>query len=495
MPFRHGWSNERIWSRNLGLSGGWDHWFARLDSADALAVLDYSFSLVPPIRWLLYPELVDGGFEHAMRGNRGVGAQLPPRRGAFLVGGEDQEWLERYGGAALHLTLKGNRPWLRTPLKLAANGTTFADHSLRIEWMDLQLLQDHVGLVLVKVILESDAYHLAGILRHLKKVSFRRRLSVAVPTLEVLGGGSRWTWEEILRETLLTFDYQNDSQGVELAESHAVNWRVAVLFEAWEMQTSGTFDSSLEECAFCVAVGRSPEELGVGPSDRLLTILRSTNVVNPWQDWLALHHYDNLTFVLLPRGCTTLESLTHYREVFEYEYVALFALAHLQEFALQMMTDTVASIRGDAAQVTTALEESTAEIIRFNTRLWFPRLGTSPIGPMISDVLNAGLRLGEIHSQLNSDLDRLSLYVETISDRQRQKTAKRTEALLQFLTFVLAPLSLVASIVQPKLLAWVPLAELSPRQAWLVLFIGGLALLAVWGLVRWRGRAETNAFN
>lgn len=483
-PFHHDFTDREL-CEGAGISSPpWAHWHTRLSDDDYAVAIDHSYSFVPPVKGLLFPEFF-GVDRDALVENRPTSA-----RDVLGVRARQHEddWRRLYVHRALRLTWATETIWLRRPVTVEfKHEGTYFEIPVIVAWADVMLLPDHVGVVVLRVDpgvdLSLDEFALLS--RHLKKLVFRRRLTVDVPNLR-LADGSSTRWADVLARLLSGLE-RTRAQKEDLllrnehSESRGFNWRMAAIVELCEdRKPNEPFDSWLAQAAFAVATGRGPSEPQNFPSHEFLARLLSDRSLRLWNNWMGMFHYDNFVMAVDTKGERRQREFDAHLENFEYEYLIIFLFAAAQRSALDLFAGDLARIGGDDRSALARLDSLQRDLIRFNTRLWYDEIGTTPVGPHIYRLLQAGYGAQHAYSQVFNDADQLRKHLQLRGESQRAATARQTESLLQFLTVVALPLTFYVTLFAPVLLRAGPVSRLSPWTAWTVMAAVAAVLGGAW---------------
>jgi hypothetical protein len=479
-PFHHNYAPNDLTS-GQGLPGRWMHWLLRLDDKSFEAAVDHAYSFIPPVRAMLAPEFVG---MTAPPNDWRSSATLAELRHRFASAAGTTDAANRYANKGLRVTYR-DAPWLRSEASLedAVDGATIGA-PFQVQWADVILFPEHVGVICLKVeLMSSDLDTIATMSRYLKKVEFRRRLSVHVPNVR-LADGSLTNWSRILDE--LTDGLSRDEAPRvdklgrrEHSATAGVNWRVAAFVPNVDGQ-----QKDLQRIAFHVATGRGPSQLLNEPTAKHMSNISTESCLEIWETWTALHHYDNLVFVAAAVDERLAQEAIAHLEIFEHEYLLVFIYAVCLRLALELLATEVAATPPSTGKAVQHTGQVYASLMRFNTRMWFNQIGTSPIGPHMFDMLRRCMALPGLYRQVWADAQTLTQYLDSRASLHQARTAERAEGLLQFLSIVAIPLGAVITILQPTLFDARGIRALSPLTAWALLAVLSVAASLAWFLLR-----------
>ncbi|WP_435204915.1 hypothetical protein [Micromonospora sp. bgisy143] len=498
-PFRHHLEDRDVARFEPSPSSGWAHWFTRLSVTDFAIAVDHSYSFIPPVKAVLNPEMFGREREQLVAQGVPAAAGVTEVRRAMAASSAAGDWREAYKHRAVRLTWNAPSLWIRQPLVLEIDlRNTLRRFTFQVRWADALMMPGHIGAVVLRVDLEAaDLEDIASVTRHIKKIVYRRRLTVGVPSIR-RPDGSVTSWAKILESLLkdLTMDRGPVSvlSELEWAGSRRVNWRLAVIVRADPRSSLQCFTSGLEEAAFCISVGRGPKELENLPAPSDLQRLRARSELQLWESWLAIYNYDNLVFAVDAHDRRLEQEFLNHCENFEYEYLTMFILAIVQRSILDLIASDLASVPGDLRRAIDQLDSIEGKLIRFNTRLWFDQVSTTPVGAPLYELLADRMGLAHQHEQVFLDVERLRNHLSARATKNHSIVARRTETLLQFLSIVAVPLGLYLALFQQKLAQWTPLQRLSARQIWIGMGAATLFLVTAWWSLRRKNKATQDDF-
>jgi hypothetical protein len=502
--FPHALSDAELATKPVLTGSPWRHWFARLrDSPQRVEVLaDHSFSFLPHVRRLLYPELAGAALPEitaalATTAGNDVGAvrrALCPRKDRY-----DQ----RFAHASVRLTWYGDllRPDSRLRLCLPVSGGTEEEFQLTVRWVDAVLFPEGVGVLIValEVPEDVDTATMARLIRFLKKIEYRRRLSVELARIRFGAAGpdeTTTTWTELLRVLLadLSFGPPPDSRvaASDVAATLGVNWRVAAVSHVLDVHPDDVcppFTTVADQACFALATGRMVSRTATAdiPSAVQWGYLSGRRRLSLWNDWQMLYHYDNLIQAVTS---TDPAYARHQYENFEYEYLTLFILATAQRHVLDLMESELAQISGRLSDASRELERFTAKLIRFNTRLRLLDVSTTPVGAPLYELLRMEFGLPRSFTTLRTGTAALETYLSARHARRQEISSMRTERFIELLTVVGAPLGLYAALAQSQLqnLTW--LKNITPADAWWIMLALVSLLILIWLGIRRSNKAK-----
>jgi hypothetical protein len=222
--------------------------------------------------------------------------------------------------------------------------------------------------------------------------------------------------------------------------------------------------------------------------------MRGASELELWESWLAMYHYDNLVFAVDASDGRLEQEFVNHCENFEFEYLIAFVLAIVQRSTLDLLAGDLAAVPSDLQGAIDELDEIESQLIRFNTRLWFDQVSTTPVGQPLYELLASRMCLDEQHTQVFSDVERLRNHLNARAAKSRNVVARRTETLLQFLSIVALPLALYIALFEQKLAQWSVLRRISPAQFWIGMGASTFLLVLAWWVLRRMNRARQDDF-
>jgi hypothetical protein len=493
-PFRHTFADAQLVSPSLPSATGWSHWYGRLTTESFAVAVDHSYSFIPPLRAMLSPELIGRDREEIVSSGLPTAGDIPGVRAAMVPATAVATWSKQYGYRALRLTWLRDSLWLHRSLTLEIREPQGSRQSeFTIDWVDVLLFPDHVGMLMVRVQPQIDSMdETAELARYIKKIAYRRRLTVDLPTIRQTDG-AQTSWADILKIVLADLTSGSPLESV-TTSSHGVNWDLAVIAGVAASRDIEPFESRLEHAAFCIATGRASSKLANTPTPSQLKTLREQQTVHIWSSWLALYHYDNLTFTVDTSNERLTAEFQSHRENFEQEYVMLFAVALAQQSALDLLSTDIASIPPSVNVAQAKLSQLEDDIARFNTRFLFDQVGTTPVGVPLYAMLAKSLRLNQYHVQVYADADRLRSHLDAKQLRRQAENTRRSETLLQFLTIVALPLTVIVTLLAPRLIEVSTLKNRSPTELWEATGAFVLILVVIWWIAHTRKVGKDDEF-
>lgn len=498
-PFPHSIDDRDLVEDPVIPECGWGHWFSRFDESDGDPdlVADHSYSFLPHVRRLLFPELVDRTSEEAKRILRTLQSdRVDSVRRAFAQ--TDAADPGRYLHACTRLTWTGAHigPGQQLEVRVpGVGGQGEEHHRLDVRWTDALLFPERVGVLLMAVelpdVVTTEAA--ARVLRHVKKIEHRRRLSLEIsPDFNGLGltaGDAALSWAGIIDEVLAPLSRGPADPAITIGEvtgTLGFNWRMALVAHVDDLPAElvrPPFRTPGEQAAFALATGHMAPKTGTLnlPAAGYWEQLVESSGLAMWTDWQMLYHYDNLVQIVTSSDP---HHVAHQFENFQHEYVTLFVLVTAQRYALDLLQASSAQIAGPmdiSAHRADALE---SDLIRFSTRLWHSDVSTTPVGVPLYGVLCRALGLGPALDELKLDMQSVRLYLARVDSKRAARSAVRTQRLLEALTVVGVPTGLALTVLAPILVEQPALKGLTANDAWSLL--GGIVALLtiVWLLSR-----------
>jgi hypothetical protein len=506
--FPHSASDTALTESAVTPSASWQHWISRLHpEPEALAkIADHSFSFLPHVRRLLFPEFANSSAPEITA----IGSTLQPPdvltvRKALTPAG--QKTKEYYSNTSVRLTWVGRTfsPGSDVYIQIP-EGTEIREHKLKLRWTDAILFPEGVGVIVVALVLPEglDTATTARLMRFLKKIEFRRRLTVAVADISDspadVPGRRRTTWAKVLELLLndLPFGPPKSAKitAAEIASTLGVNWRIAIAAHVRDLEKDDytePFTSIADRICFALTTGRLPSSTNPNdiPSQSHWTTLRSGCCLSLWADWQMLYHYDNLVQVITADNA---DYAAHQYENFENEYLPLFILATAQRHALDLMEIELTRISGRVGTASGEVQQFTSKLIRFNTRLWHLDVSTTPVGAPLYSMLRSQLQLNASLDTIRADMAELEAYLMARAARQRARAATRTQHLVEILTIIIAPLGVLVELLQDQLKTVPFIKTITPTQAVGALLGAALVTGIIWAISRRSARSDRDEF-
>jgi hypothetical protein len=487
LPFIHKFGAAQLHDFVMDNGAPWRHWLCRVSRSNLGKAFDYSYFFVPSVRKLLFPELTgwEGREQHAPSYDNQISVKA--LRAAFTDGDPARHFAE----TATRLTWTSPRPWLATDMELRLSPNVSVAFS--VEWVDVLLLPQHVGVLLIKVTVDqpltlSDA---ANFVRTVKKRVFRRRLSVAVPTFH-LHDGTSTNWTNILDEVfhrLVSPEPKWDGQTI--AETFGTNFRFIALCgvprEASEHDTP--FDDAAEQACFALATGHAGDNEIDRYSHIGLAELRERSMLNTWANWRVLAFDGSLSIAMLSGNPDLDRNMRTCSEITEWAYSLLHALLIGQQVRLHQLT---ARIRATPSTLRSAVEHTKAaeqEIVKFRRLLWYEQCSHAPLGLQLYALLRAELRLPGMSDALREELTIIKSRIDAEADEIKIRASERTTSVIEFLTVVGIPLGLFIALAQPLINTWVSDRLNNSATATVVVLVSlTLVAAAIYAALRLIGR-------
>lgn len=485
-PFPHSISGAKLATDPVRADSPWKHWFVRsADSLDKINLLtDHSYSFLPHVRRMLYPELyglTSDASKQALHSVQGMEVAAVRRAIDDAVGKDDGD---RFRNAAVRLTWTGKQlaPGSKITVRIPGDQGIEEDYKCDLRWIDAVLFPVGVGVLVAALDPPGDmpTAVAARLMRFAKKVEYRRRLSLEVAqlSLEASGfpasGGRGSTWLEVLptllRDLAVASPLDSRDNISELTGTLGVNWRLAITSQVrrdGDEQPPGPFESGAQLACFALATGRTPVagQHAECPSEDQWQRLRSKRCLSLWQDWMMLYHYDNLVQVVESADD---RYVAQQFELFEYEYVTLFIYAIAQRHLLDIMESDLAQVAGLLEVASAKLQRFDEAVIRFNTRLWHRDVSTTPVGGPLYSLLRSGLELSESFASIREASAALQSHLQLRASQGLARSTTRTRHLIELVAVVGVPLGVMSSAMQTRLGNLRPLKALPPYMAWLL---------------------------
>jgi len=490
LPYLHRFETDNLPKLTAALVGaGWYPWFARFD-ADALATaLDHSFSFVPQVRKLLFPEHCAAPAAVVVSADAATGARwgdwaVDSFRRRFTS--DDADFAE----AAVRLTWMAPTPWLGSRLRARGSGLP-SEVGFSIDWADTLLLPQGVGVLLLRISVHEQltVEEAANFVRLIKKRVFRRRLSVGLPQVVHRDGSEHHLGEFI--ELLVKHVQQNDLEGrsLEVAETFGTNFRYIALGATEQGPGGPSFDDFLEQTAFALATGHPGTSSYDSFSPRGLDELRAHNCIHSWDDWRVIAYDGSMAFAMRSETDQLQASAETVWDTVEWSHAVCLALLTAQEVRLHLLAGRAESTPTELAPAVAHLEDVEREFVRFRRLLWHEEITTTPVGAEVHRLLRRVMRLTEMSEFVQEEISIVKGRVDNERKAADARTTSRTADLVTVLTVVGVPVGLTLTFGQPLYNA--ALSDLlGGRAGWAVLLLAlqAFVLLVVAAVITRRRR-------
>jgi len=493
-PFRHAVSGKERIKRLQKLEGRWLHWWQRLDSEEIKSTLDDSYFFLPYIRVLLFPETA------LLRKADAPEQVAEARRLSALRLGELAKNLHPDG--VLRLTYDPEQLKALHPLRMELKRNNF-EAVVRLCWVDVALFPQNVGLLIMKVQLDEKEITV----RRLNDFLYYLRL-VLPPTLD-------WelvNWQRITEgaplifkiRDLIDFLLQGLTEGSERIDStldafvhhlrqgssierYSATEMGQVYGQAFRQYTYVCLDESsnssnpnsatraLEQTLFASPIQQAIYELATCtdtsdpnyvPHPDGLAKLMSKGHIAFWENWEGMALHDNVVFLGKRPSAFLLNAFAHNVES---DYFHLYLLTLYQKMRLSLLAG---ELLRQAKDLHRNLKEARAlwdAFTMFRNHYWFAEVSFKPQGNEIYRRFQSGLEILPLYEAISDEAKELKEYYE-------QKSERHISILLNFLTFVGLPASLIVNLFSSALLK---------EASWLQFGITAGVVHAIAGIAWW----------
>lgn len=435
-PIVHGLSDQEVAELDDSRPK-WSTWTARLDTDGVAVATDYMSALHPHARRLMWPEA-----GHSMQGSGTVGEA---RR---QLASSDADFSRMFAGTGVRLTWSDSL--VGSTLSLGTSSLRF-----KVEWVDAVLFPDRVGVLIVRLTWSDGTCvdSLATALRQLRKIEYRRRLSLELAAFKVSppeGDGCRdtyWT-DEIVRmvESLKLGDMGYRTTNDDLRGSLEASWHLAV--SAVVAGSNGDEEPGterVEHWAYALATGHSGDSILDRPSAERLDTIRTSSQLAYFDNWRVQFLYENLVQVAwAPAGNEKYAEMLHHN--FEYQHLALLVFALVQRRALDCFMVDIAGLDGTAIENEQEFREVSTEFNRFAVRLYNVNATNTPVGEPLYTLLRDNLQLELMFAAAEADVGRVGQQLAVVSAEREATAARRINAVLEFLAIVATPVGLLFTV-------------------------------------------------
>lgn len=430
--------------------GGWEPWLQRLSASERTSAQDYSYFFVPTVRRVLFPEMYA-----ALQGSAD---DIPPARG--LTPGRPGARLPiDQGSAAARLTWRREDVPLDQNLLLTSSRLD-SDVAFRIEWMDALLLPQHLGVLILKLVVSQELTieRTAEFFRHAKKRAFRRRLTVQVPEVHVAGRPPT----DLTQMTNPPIGYlvsdEAHSEGEELGGIFGANFSYMV--QTVGRHSPGTtppepYNDELEYAAFAAATGHPGELPRDRYSERGMAHLRATAMLPSWENWRVLVYGDAVAIAM---SCDSDQADSEHIDVIwdniEWAYSLMQGLLLAQQVRLHILVAEVQSTPTALRNAINHLEATELDLVKFRKILWHQSVTTTPIGAPLYRLMHDEMGLDRMNASLREEIAIVKSRVETDRQRLENSLTTRTTTLITALTILGVPLGIYVTMSQQLLQRW-----------------------------------------
>ncbi|MFN3422030.1 MAG: hypothetical protein ACK40X_09940, partial [Armatimonadota bacterium] len=477
-PFRHSLSGKEGSKRLERLNGRWFHWWRRLDERSLERALDDTYFFLPYIRSLLFPEtaLLPKGDASQQVGKAKELSTLPISQLAKEI----------HPDGVLRLTLAPELMETLRPLQLRMERKNergeVVEHfeaSLQLHWIDVALFPQNVGFLVLKVQMDKDKPDV----RRLNDLLWYIRL-VLPPTV----GWQLADWQcqgvngallfksrdlvdfllqgltdeaqridptmEAFLERLSSGKSVNRYSASEMGQVYGQTFRLytyACLDEdlgeqnpssATQTVIASPFLSSFQRVLYELATCTDTNDPNYVPHPEGLTKLMQTSHIGLWENWEGMALHDNVVFLGKRPNNFLLNAFAHNVES---DYFHLYLLTLYQKIRLSLLAG---ELLRHAKDLHRNLKEARAlwdAFIMFVNHYWFAEVSFKPQGNELYRKFQRGLGALPLYESVGQEVRDLQEYYE-------RKAERRISTLLNFLTFVGLPASLLIDLFSNALL-------------------------------------------
>jgi len=476
-PFRHAISGKGRIDRLRKLNGRWLHWWRRLDGDERKRFLDDTYFFLPYIRELLFPETA-----HLPVGDIEQQAKEAERIAMMTL-----EHLAKisHPDGVLRLTFNSENLEALHPLQVEfelrnAGGKVVEQFfaPFRICWADVVLFPQNVGFLVLKVKLSEDKltvrrlcdflYHIRLVhppiigwqlanLRRVKReapITFKSQdlvdfllqglTDVATdldPTIDAFlnrlhKSGSVLRYSEtkmgqVYGQVFRLYTYACLDDTEPSSNPEAVGFHLHRLFASPEQQ-------ALYELATCT----DTTDPNYVPHEEGLRQIMDKGHIAFWENWEGMALHDNVVFLGKRPTKFTLNTLS---QNVESDYFHLYLLALYQKIRLSLLSGELLRHAKDLHRNLKEARSLWDAFIMFHNHYWFVEATFRPQGNELYRRFQMGLGVEALFESIGNEVRELQEYYE-------RKSERRISALLNFLTFVGLPASLLVELFSNALI-------------------------------------------
>lgn len=477
------------------ISAKWPHWLRRLSHSELIDAVDSTFFLLPSIRSLLFPEFDNQDAVKTTVRDRIAGSMENIQK--FGLSDAAFKSYVQHSSAVLHLTLGQLQLESIQTIRVRSEDGQF-DTNMNVAWVDLFLCPQSVGILAVKMSIDSQTPALSELLKvnhYLRSIlppfaGWRAAQLVPVGRQDVT---SAQELVSFLVGDLMAGGYSNYVQspaGQALGEKFNVYSYATV--KATDIDDTLAIDESsrrsrnnalIYEFATSAILGSSTEEDGdYRPSQRRLDALVEEHYIELWHGWSGACLNDSTVFLGFSGSDFNTRVLAANVEL---DYFWLMVLTLYQKIQLYRYLDNFAIYRFDQNQGISPTRAVLDTFVEYRSRYWFPEVSPKPQGNLIYRRMQVGFGTRELFDRIDDELSRLAEHYE-------RKVGRRVRYLFDLIAFVVTPMVLLASVFGAKMftLDW---REIHPNWLALLLVLAVVFLsylLVILGYYAWEELRE-----
>ena len=433
-PFRHAIVDAEAVPRLAVLDDRWRPWWRRLDGPALGRALDDTYFFLPHIRrHLLFPEVALLASDPAAQVKDAERvAHMPASSLVTLLA---QERLR--GASVLRLTLDAGVLATLQPLRLEsapdASGQPAGSFPVRIDWIDVVLFPQEVGVLVIKVSLDEAGPTADRVNDFLYDLRYVHAPAVdwRLPAFRCATGppfGARDPVDFLLQGVAADTDVTDGSIDTYLPRANAVTgprrysatdhgqiygqifrqYSYGCLDERVPEAGRGTgpalFASPPQRILYELATVTQTADADYAPHPRALSRLLERGHIALWANWEGLALHDNVVFLGTRPSAFTRKTLPHNVEM---DYFHLYLLTLYQKLRLSFLSGEL--MRRDVDFVKDRLEASHLwdAYTRFRNHYWFVEVTSKPQGIALFRQFQRGLGVRALHGAVASEVREL----------------------------------------------------------------------------------------
>lgn len=448
LPFLHRLGREGLAKQrkdNLGCdTTNWSHWLGHENGKYREHACEAKHYFLPHIQSIFYPEPWWND-ENETAANKGVEPKSHAQNFAIRRWWKNPS-VPEYGGLKLYednLVLIIKKTQSATP-KQGNVGSKEEQHeevSFKIGWIDVILFPQHIGILLIKVILNDiDLSQAANFIRAMRKHQSIKLLTYDVPDVRN-NSNVRLPWSTIVNQAIVPW-CSPDGSYIEVFGASLKTLSVVTINIPAEERMRRVVRKRLEQAAFALSSGHNPfsRELYDLVSSVEFRRRRKHNMVYSWKNALILGDPEGvaITTATIKGTDKVSENYKHYARLAfdraEWGDSWSYALTLAQYIRLHSLIRKTAELRtvGKEGQKETAAFEK--EYIRFRKTLWHHQVSARPAIQLAYRHFCSIYRLESMADALHKNLEIVRSYLHEERARQEDTVERANSRLLVALT-------------------------------------------------------------
>ncbi|HZS93898.1 MAG TPA: hypothetical protein VFA78_03810 [Chloroflexota bacterium] len=510
-PFRHAVSGSRREQLLRSLDGGWTPWWNRFERSQLERAVDSTYFFLPFVREKLFPEINTFSLLGSSGWNDDVQRLLAQKRPAAIGRTVSPD-------ATLRLTCTRDRLEQLRPLRLefrdADKGEARFSTEFELCWVDAILFPHRIGFLVFKVKLPAadlTVRKVADFLYYIRLVHPPRLGWMMADWVSGIGGSekrrkTRQIVEFFLQDLAVSVPYRRPavmgSSSVprqlsysltDEGQSYGQNLRLYTYVRFPEqpstLQPSASGATTLAEDSLGVPLASDPDpalidrvlyELATcadlnapdqAPHPAYVEHIMKENSIAIWKNWQALTLQDNVVFLGIISTRFTKDYLP---ENIEMDYLPLYLLAFYQRQRLIVLSG---ELQRSTSKLYRNLRDARSlwrEFIAFRNHYWFSEVTGGVQGTRLYKNFQSSLNIPCLYEEVSEEIAEIQDYYE-------QQAQRKSDVLLNVITVVMLPASILATIFGAAIIkevSWRTVIETSAG----VYF----SICAVWAVWRWR---------